>query len=170
MRKEKISVVSEVQDWVQKSPFVIVTDYTGITVDQFSELRSRLDAAKSEIHVVKNTFLRRALSDAKLPQVDDYLSGQTAVVFGDADVAATAKILKNFKSEFEKPKIRVGIVDSTVLTAEEVTAIADLPSREVLLATLLGLISTPAQRLARIINTPAGQLAQVIKAHAEKGA
>ncbi len=169
MRKEKISVVSEVQAWVQNSPFILVTDYTGITVDQFSELRNRLDAVKSEIHVVKNTFLRRALSDAQLPQVDDYLSGQTAVVFGESDIAGTAKILKNFKSEFEKPKIRVGIVDRSVLSSEDVLAIADLPSREVLLAKLLGLFNTPAQRLASIINVPASQLAQVIKAHAEKG-
>lgn len=169
MRKEKISVVSEVQAWVEKSPFIVIADYTGLTVDQFSELRNRLDAVKSEIHVVKNTFLRRALSDAKLPEVDTYLSGQTAVVFGPSDIAITAKILKNFKSEFEKPKVRVGIVGTTIMTAEDVAAIADLPSREVLLAKLLGLFNAPAQRLVSIINTPASQLAQVIKAHAEKG-
>ncbi|MDZ4789475.1 MAG: 50S ribosomal protein L10 [Blastochloris sp.] len=169
MRKEKISVVSEVQEWVQKSPFVVVVDYTGTTVGQFSELRSRLDGVKSEIHVVKNTFLRRALSDAKLPEVDSYLSGQTAVVFGQSDIAATAKILKNFSSEFQKPKVRVGLVGEVILDADQVAKIADLPSREVLLSQLLGLLNTPAQRLARIINTPASQLAQVIKAHVEKG-
>ncbi|NJK92675.1 MAG: 50S ribosomal protein L10 [Blastochloris sp.] len=68
MRKEKISVVAEVQEWVQNAPYIVVTDYTGVTVEQFSELRNRLAATKSEIHVVKNTFLRRALSDASLPR------------------------------------------------------------------------------------------------------
>ncbi|NJK92674.1 MAG: hypothetical protein HC904_13120 [Blastochloris sp.] len=89
--------------------------------------------------------------------------------FGESDVASAAKVLKNFNAEFQKPVVRVGIVDRSVLSAQDMAAIADLPSREVLLAKLLGLLNTPAQRLASILNTPASQLAQVIKAHAEKG-
>ena len=168
MRKEKLGIVKNVGVWLESAPYLIVTDYAGMKVEQFSELRNRLAGTKAEVHVVKNTFLRKALKEVGLPELDLHLKGQTAVVYGESEVSAAAKVLKNFKSEFEKPVIRVGIVDRSVMTSENILAIADLPSREVLLSQLLGLINTPATRLARIINTPASQLAQVIKANSEK--
>jgi large subunit ribosomal protein L10 len=158
MRKEKLSVVKNIEGWLQGSPFLIVTDYTGMKVDQFSELRNRLSEIKSEIHVVKNTFIRKALKDVELPELDDVqLQGQTAVVYGEKDFAAAAKILKNFKAEFQKPDIRVGIVDRAVMSQDMLLKIADLPSLEVL-----------RTKLAILIKTPASQIAQIIKAKLEK--
>jgi len=169
MRFEKTSVVNELQKKVHDSSFVIVVDYTGMKVEQFGELRNRLEKGSSRLHVVKNTFLRRALKNESLPELEDDLTGQSAVVLGDSDMAGAAKVLKTFVSEFQKPKIKVGILDRAVLDNKSLMAIADLPPREVLLAKLLGLINAPATTLARLIKTPASQLAQVIKAHAEKG-
>ena len=169
MRPEKASIVEDIQAKLNHSPFLLVADYTGLKVDQFSELRNRLAGAGAECKVVKNTFLRRALKNESLPELDDDLTGQSAVVLGDSDMAGAAKVLKTFVSEFQKPKIKVGILDRNVLDNKSLMAIADLPPREVLLAKLLGLINAPATTLVRLINTPAAQLAQVIKAKAEKG-
>jgi len=170
MRPEKNTIISEIQQKVNASPFVLLTDYTGLRVPEFNELRNRLRGVNAEYRVVKNTLLKRALKDANLPEVDGDLSGQTAVVLGEKDVCAAAKVLKNFNSEFKKPVIKVGILDRAVIGNAQIIALADLPSREVLLAKILGVIAAPASQLARIINTPAAQVAQVLKAKSEKGA
>lgn len=169
MKEENKLFMEEIQSWLKDSPYLMVVDYTGLKVDEFSELRKRLDKAEAEMHVVKNTFLRRALANEKLPELDNDLKGQTAVVFGPSDVCAAAKVIKTFASEFQKPQIRVGIVDKAVMDQKSLMTLADLPSREALLAQLLGLINSPATKLARLIQTPAEQLAQVIKANSEKG-
>jgi large subunit ribosomal protein L10 len=169
MRPEKNLVINEIKARVDKTPYVLLTDYTGMQVPQFNELRNRLTAAKAEFRVVKNTLLRRALQGSNLPDLETYLHGQSAVVLGESDVSAAAKVLKNFAAEFKKPTIKVGILDKAVLNVEEITALADLPSKDVLQAKLLGLLMAPASTLVRLINTPASQIAQVLKAHSDKG-
>jgi len=169
MRPEKNLIIDEIKSRVDKTPYVLLTDYTGMQVPQFNELRTRLQGAKAELRVVKNTLLRRALKDSNLPDLESYLHGQSAVVLGEDDVSAAAKVLKNFTAEFQKPKLKVGILDKTVLDVPSILALADLPSKEVLQAKLLGLLLAPASTLVRLINTPASQVAQVLKAYSEKG-
>jgi large subunit ribosomal protein L10 len=167
MRPEKASIVEDIAGKLNASPFLFVADYTGLKVSQFAELRNRLHGVGSRCHVVKNTFLRRAVTDAGLPEIAD-LQGQTAIVVGDKDVAATAKVLKTFATEFKKPTVTTGIVDRLVVSPEQISAIADLPSRDVLLATLLGVLQAPAGKLVRVLNEPASSLARVLQAKAEK--
>jgi len=169
MRPEKNLVINEIKARVDKTPYVLLTDYTGMQVPQFNELRNRLSVAKAELRVVKNTLLRRALKDSNLPDLESYLHGQSAVVMGDSDVSAAAKVLKNFTAEFKKPILKVGILDKAVLDVAQITALADLPSKDVLQAKLLGLLLAPASTLVRLINTPASQIAQVLKAYSDKG-
>lgn len=166
MRPEKVSIVEDLQAKLNASPFLFVADYTGLKVDQFSELRSRLADAGARCHVVKNTFLRRAAEESGLPDIGE-LKGQTAIVVGEQDVAAAAKVLKKFTAEFQKPIVKTGVVDRMVLTTDQIDAIADLPSREVLLAQLLGTLQSPASTLVRLLNEPASSLARVLKAHAD---
>ena len=167
MRPEKAIIVEELQARLNASPFLFVADYTGLRVDQFTELRNRLFHVGARCHVVKNTFLRRAANDAGLPDLGE-LHGQTAIIVGDQDVAAAAKVVKTFASEFQKPSLRVGVIDRAVVSAEQLNAIADLPSREVLLAQFLGLLQQPATMLVRVLNEPASALARVLKAKADK--
>ncbi len=167
MRPEKVQIVEELQAALNASPFVIVTDYTGLRVDEFSTLRLRLSEAGAEIRVVKNTFLRRALSEAGLPDLSDDLKGQTAIVVGEQDVAAAAKVVKTFSKESKKLTVKVGVIDSVAVNAEQIAAIADLPSREILLSQLLGTLQSPASTLARLLNEPAASLARVLKAKAD---
>jgi large subunit ribosomal protein L10 len=169
MRPEKNFIIDEIKTRVDKTPYVLLTDYTGMQVPQFNELRNRLTGAKAELRVIKNTLLRRALKDSNLPDLESHLHGQSAVVMGEQDISAAAKVLKNFAAEFQKPKIKVGILDRAVLDAAQIMALADLPSKEVLQATLLGLLLAPASTLVRLINTPASQVAQVLKAYSDKG-
>jgi large subunit ribosomal protein L10 len=164
---EKANIVEDIKGRVNASSFLFVADYAGLRVTQFAELRNRLHAVGARCHVVKNTFLRRAVAAAGLPELG-VLSGQTAIIVGDKDVAATAKVVKNYVAEFKKPTIKTGIVDRLAVTASDIQTIADLPSREILLAQFLGLLQTPATRLVRVLNEPASALARVLKAQAEK--
>src|SRR5438874_7117540 len=128
----KATIVDDLQKKLNGSPFLFVADYTGLKVAQFAELRNRLHNTGARCHVVKNTFLRRAAKGAGLPELAE-LKGQTAIVVGDKDVAAAAKVLKTFAAEFKKPDVKSGVVDRLVVSKQQIEAIADLPSREVLL-------------------------------------
>ena len=168
MRPEKANIVSDLSEKLNRSPFLLVTDYQRMKVDQFGELRNRLAPTGAEVHVVKNSFLKRALSASGLPDLAGQLSGQTAVVTGDNDVAPVAKILKAFAAEFKVAALKIGLVDKNVLSTAEVETLADLPSLAVLQAQLLGVLLAPATKLVRILNEPASALARLLGAKAEK--
>jgi len=169
MRPEKASIVSDLSEKLNRSPFLLVTDYQRMKVDQFGELRNRLAPAGAEVRVVKNSFLKRAMADSGMPDVGDKLTGQTAIVMGENDVAPVAKILKLFAAEFKIATLKIGVVDKAVLSTSDVEALAELPAREILLSQLLGLLLAPATRLVRVLNEPASAFARLLAAKAEKG-
>jgi len=137
-------------------------------VSHFADLRGRLAATGAQVHVVKNSFLKRAMTDSGLPDVADKLTGQTAVVTGEKDVAPVAKILKSFIAEFKIAGMKIGVVDKSILSSQELETLAELPSRDVLLAQLLGLLLSPATKLVRLLNEPGSALARVLNARASK--
>lgn len=164
MNPDKKYILDEIKGRVDDSAFVLVVDYTGITVPEFNELRSRLLEQGAECHVAKNSFMKRVLADCGLPDLSGELVGQTAFVTGESDVCATAKVVANFEKEFKKPEVKAGILDGDVLSADQVKGLAALPPRDVLLAQLLSTINAPATKLARTLNEPGASLARVIKA------
>ena len=168
MRPEKASIVSDLSEKLNRSPFLLVTDYKQMKVDQFGELRNRLAPAGAEVRVVKNSFLKRAMADSGMPDVGDKLTGQTAIVMGDKDVAPVAKILKLFAAEFKIATLKIGVIDKAVMSTADVEALAELPAREILLAQLLGLFQAPATRLVRVLNEPAAAFARLLKAKGDK--
>jgi large subunit ribosomal protein L10 len=168
MRPEKANIVLELSETLKSSPFVLVTEYRGMKVADFSELRSRLAPAGAEVHVVKNNFLKRAMADSGFPDVGDQFAGQTAVVTGQADLAPVAKIFKTFASEFKLAALKIGFVDRAALSTAELETLAELPAREILQAQLLGLFLSPATRFVRLLNEPAAALARLLNAKAEK--
>ena len=168
MHPAKATIVADLNQKLNDSPFIFVADYAGLNVIQFSDLRTRLHGAGARCMVVKNSFLRLAVKEAGLPDLGE-LSGQTAVVIGDKDAAAAAKVLKTFGSETKKLALKGGVVDRLAVTPAQIQSIADLPSRDVLLATLLGVLQAPASQLVRLLNEPASQLARVLQARADKG-
>src|SRR4029077_11427922 len=168
MRPEKASIVSDLSEKLTKSLFVLVTDYQRMNVNHFADLRTRLAASGAEMHVVKNSFLKRAMTDSGLPDVAEKLTGQTAVVTGEKDVAPVAKILKLFAAEFKIGALKIGVVDKEILSTSDVEALAELPSREILLSRLLGLLLAPATQLVRVLNEPASAFARLLSAKADK--
>ncbi len=151
MNPDKKIIINGLLERVNASPFLIVIDYTGLTVQQFTELRNRLGAGGAKCTVAKNSYMRQAMAEAGLPDIGEQLVGQTAFVTGDAEVFAAAKAIKNFEKEFKKPEMKIGILGDAVLDTDKLKAIADIPSREAVLSQLLGTILEPASRIARII-------------------
>lgn len=168
MRPEKANIVADLSEKLNRSPFLLVADYQRMSVGHFGELRNRLAPIGAEVHVVKNSFLRRAITASELPDIAEQLTGQTAVVTGDKDVAPVAKVLKTFAAEFKLAALKIGVVGRDVLSTAEVETLADLPTREVLQAQLLGLLMAPATKLVRILNEPASALARLLQAKADK--
>ena len=168
MRAEKKLITVEYVARLNASPFFIVVDYVGLTVQQFTELRKRLQKAGAEVHVVKNSVFRIAAKEAGVGDLNGSLGGQLAVVTGPKDVSLAAKAVKTFRAEFDKPKIRFGYLNNQRLEAADVETLADLPPLEILRGKLLGMLQAPASQLVRLLNTPATQLAQVLRARAEQ--
>jgi len=168
MRPEKATIVSDLRDRLQRSPFAIIADYSGMQVKHFAELRNRLSAAGATCYVVKNSFVKRAAKELGMPELNGALTGQTAIVTGEADICAAAKVLKSFAAEFTKPTIKGGVLDNALLSVEQVASLADLPPKDVLRAQLLGLLLAPATSLARVLAEPGTSLARLLKAKAEK--
>jgi large subunit ribosomal protein L10 len=169
MRPEKANIVSDLSEELKESSFVLVADYQHMKVDDFSELRKRLAGSGAEIHVVKNSFLKRAMADSGFPAGDGKLTGQTAVVTGKKDVAPVAKAFKTFVTEFKKAVLKLGFIDRAAVSTAELEVLADLPPENVLRAQLLGLLLSPATQLVRILNEPGSSLARLLNAKASKG-
>jgi large subunit ribosomal protein L10 len=170
MKAEKTLLIEDLLTRVNASPFLFVVDYTRLKVDKFAELRKRLAGCGAEIHVIKNTLVKKAAERAGYPDdIGAALTGQSAVVTGSKDVAAAAKVLKNFAAEFEKPQIKGGVLDGNYLDVAAIKILADLPSREVLLGKLLGVLNAPASTLVRLLNEPAASLARVLQAKSDAG-
>ncbi len=153
MNPDKKIIINGLLDRVNASPYLIVIDYTGLTVQQFTELRNRLGAGGASCTVAKNSYMRKALAEAGMPDIGGDLVGQMAYVMGDNEVFAAAKAIKNFEKEFKKPEMKVGILGNAILDAEKLKAIADIPSREAVLSQLLAMILEPATRIARVVQS-----------------
>jgi large subunit ribosomal protein L10 len=168
MRPEKKHLTQEYLARLNASPFFIVVNYKGLKVSQLSELRRRLSKAGAEIHIVKNSVFRLAANQAGLGDLDGALGGQIAVVTGQRDVSAAAKVVKTFGSEFDKPKVHFGYLNNQRLEQAMIMTLADLPSLDVLRGTLMGVMNAPATKLVRLLNTPASQMARILKARQDK--
>jgi large subunit ribosomal protein L10 len=170
MKVLKKIAIDQLLERVSASPFLIVVDYGGMKVSQFEELRKRLRATGAKLQVAKNTFVKQVATSVEYPEeLSASLVGQTAVVTGESDVCATAKILKTYAKEIGKLPIRCGVLDGAFLAEAQVIALADLPPLDTLRAMLLGVFNSPAQKLVSVLNEPAASLARVLQAKADQG-
>jgi len=148
---DKGIIIEQLLAKVNASPFLLVIDYTGITVPEFTGLRAALSAAGATCMVAKNTFMTKAIAEAGLPDISAALKGQTAYIMGESDVCAAAKAVNTFAKSSKKAAYKAGILDGAELSVDKIKALGDLPSRDVLLATLLGTINGAGSALARVI-------------------
>ncbi|HOB98616.1 MAG TPA: 50S ribosomal protein L10 [Verrucomicrobiota bacterium] len=168
MRLEKQFLTREYVARLNASPFFLLVEYRSMNVGHFTELRKRLAKVGAEMHVVKNSVIQAAAKEAGLADLAGTLNGQLAVVTGQQDIAPTAKVLKVFQGEFDRPKLQFGYLGNQRLALEDLLVLADLPPLDVLRGKLLGLFQAPASQLVRLLNTPAAQLARVLQARNEK--
>lgn len=159
--------VSKITDELGQIQAMWVVDYRGLTVKESHELRQKIRDAGAEMKVYKNTLMRLALGQAELPDMGTVLEGPSAFVFCNEDPVASAKAIKEFAKGNENLQVKGGIMDGAFVDETQVKAIADLPSREELIAKLLGTISNPLVQTVRVLNAPMEAFARAVNQIAE---
>lgn len=164
MRAEKQYLISEVESHLKKSDYVILANFTGVSVSDTAELRKKLAVEKAEFHVVKNSSLRVAAKALGLPELDASLTGPTAIVVGGKNSPAAAKVLKTFFKEKQKLQVKSAVLSKKLISAKDVDALADMPSLESLRAQFLGLLNQPAGMFVRVLNAVPSGVVNVLQA------
>jgi len=160
-KTQRQETVESLIEQLKGSPNIFVTDFTGLNVLRMTEFRRRLRAAGVSYVVVKNTLAQRAFAANGVSVLNDHLAGPTGLILSGGDPVAGAKVLADFAKEFERPAIKIGLVDGKPVTAAQVKRLADLPPRDVLLSQLAGYMQAPMAQFAGVMN---GMLYQMVGA------
>jgi large subunit ribosomal protein L10 len=147
-KTERQDTVQSLTEQFKASPNIYVTDFSGLNVLRMTEFRRRLRAAGVTYVVVKNTLAQRALAANSVTVLDDHLAGPTGLVLAGKDPVAAAKVLTDFAREFDRPTIKIGLVDGRPVTSDQVKRLASLPPRQVLLSQLAGAMQAPMAQFA----------------------
>ena len=165
MRAEKQQMVAAVSAMLKDRPAILIS-YQGLTANVFNEFRGKLTAIGAECHVVPNTLVKKAAEKLGLENLANVeLTGDTALVSGSCDAVQIAKLVREFAKSKEQVKVKYGVLDGSLLTPADVDALADLPSREVLLAQVLGLLQAPGSQLVRVLNAKVASIVYVLDAY-----
>ncbi len=152
MRAEKQFLVDEVAAQLASSNYLLIANFTGVTVQDATAVRNQLQAHGAEYHVVKNSILDIAAKQANLPDLSKHLIGHTALVTGGKNPTGVAKVLVTFFKDFSKLEVKAGVLDAKILSKDEVVALSKLPSLDGIRAQLLSLLSTPASSFVRLLD------------------
>ena len=166
----KTKVIDGIKEKIESSQAVVLVDYRGLDVAQLTELRKKYREAGVDYKVYKNTMMKFAFKDLGYDEFNEFLKGPSAVAFGIEDPVAAAKVTAEFAKKNEKLEIKAGIVDGKIINIEEVKSLAELPSKEVLVAQVLGGLNAPIQGFTNVLQGTIRSLAIVLNAIAEKEA
>ncbi len=150
-RPEKVAVVEEVRNRLSAASAALLTEYRGLKVSDLARLRGAVQAAGGDYKIYKNTLVRLAVHDLGLTELDDLLTGPTAIAFVDGDAVVVAKSLRDFSRANPNLTIKGGLLGRSVLSAAEASALADVAPREVLLAQVAGALAAPLQQMAGLL-------------------
>lgn len=168
-KEHKAEQVEAISDRLKRAKVAVLTDYRGMTVTQMHDLRTRLRGGNVEYRVVKNTLARRAAEAAGHPALQAEIRGPVAIAFGYDDLGVPAKLINDFvRASRLKLDVVGGLVEGKVFSAEQIKQLADLPSREALIAQLMGTLQSPVGQLVGIMQTPLQQLLGVLDAYKNK--
>ncbi len=167
-RAHKVEVVDEVKTRMGAATASIVSEYRGLTVGELAELRTALAAAGGDYKIFKNTLVRRAIDGGEYQPLSEYLSGPSALTFVQGDISAVAKALRDFSRANPLLVIKGGLADGSLLSPGDLSALADLPPREVLLARLAGALAAPMQQMAGLLEALPRNMAYGISALIEQ--
>ena len=168
LRPEKVKEFELLREKINSAKGLFLTDYTGLKMEDMSRLRRELRKSNGEFRVSKNTLIRRALEGTVYSGISEQLSGQTGIGFGYDDSTLPAKVLHDFFKKIEKPKVKIFFLEGRQYIGRELSQIATLPSREVLLAQLIGAIQAPLVNLVGTLDGMLGNLVRTIEAIREK--
>jgi large subunit ribosomal protein L10 len=160
-KTERQETVESLTEQFRGSPNLYVTDFSGLNVLRLTEFRRRLRAAGVSYVVVKNTLAQRALAANSVTMLDEHLAGPTGLVLAGKDPVAAAKVLTDFVKEFERPTIKIGLIDGRAVTSDQVKRLASLPPRQELLSQLAGTMQAP---MAQFVGVMTGVLYQMVGA------
>ena len=168
-KEQKAEQVDVLTEKLKKAKVAVLTDYRGLKVSQIQDLRGKLRGGDVEYRVVKNTLARRAAEAAGYPALKEELKGPVAIAFGYDDLSLPARLINEFvRATRLKVEVMGGLVEGRVFNRDQIKQLADLPSREVLLAQLLGTLQSPVGQLVGIMQTPVQQLVGVLDAYKSK--
>jgi large subunit ribosomal protein L10 len=167
-RKEKEEIVSDLSKKIEGYRAVVLTHYRGLNVEQMNHLRKRLREEKVSYHVIKNTLMRLASKGTDLEKLNDYFEGPTAIAISHGDPILLAKILSEFIKTEPALEIKVGLIEGRVALPEAVKALATMPSREVLLAQVLGGIQMSGGKVVGAIVSILQQMLGIIEARVDQ--
>lgn len=152
-RREKERIAKALSKRLERAETVYLTDFTGLDVDEMTDLRSRLKRKGIGYQVVKNTLAKRALEEIEFPDIEEFLEGPTGIVFGEEDPVVPAKIVREFAEEHEdRPSVKAGVVERRVVPAGEVERLAELPPRDELFASIAGSLGAPASGIHAVLS------------------
>jgi large subunit ribosomal protein L10 len=167
---EKQRLVAEIKDRLSSTGGLIMADYRGLSVKEMRTLRTSMREAGAEVTVYKNSLTQIAMRELELPNMDEFLEGPTAFVFTPEDPVASAKALLAFGKEHKVFAFKGGLIDGQVVSADEIKTIASLPSRDELIAKLMGTMLNPLRNFMAMANAPAGAFARAVQAVADQKA
>lgn len=154
----KADTVESLKQTISAQKGAVVAEFKGLTVAEVTSLRRKLREVNAEFRVVKNTLIRLAAKETEFSRLDEYFTGPTAVAFTYGDPVALAKTMKTFASASPKVTLKAGYLDGKALSAKDVEALADVPSREVLLGRMVGSLASPITRLVQVLSGPQRKL------------
>ena len=161
-REQKEAAVDALVTEIEEHSIVLLSDFTGMNVETATEIRRRFREESVKFRVVKNSLAKRALEQIGAADLAQHLTGPNAVVLSESDPIAPAKILVEFEKKNDTPKIRTGWVDANIVTAAEIRRMADLPSREQLLAQIAAGCQAPVAGFARLLHETLRQLVSTL--------
>ena len=168
-RTQKAEAVDQLHDAFKSTSFVVVAQYSGLTVAEITDLRRKMLTVGASFRVAKNRLVKIAIKGTEFEGLDSLFTGPTGITFS-SDAVSAAKVVSDYAKANEKFVLVGGGLGSQTLDVKSIQTLANLPSIEALRSQFLGLLQTPAQRIASIVQAPAGQIARVIKSHADKQA
>ena len=163
-KPEKVAVVSDVEARLNGSVATLLTEYRGISVAGLEQLRRSLREAGGEYKIYKNTLVRRAAKSAGIDDLEPLLIGPTGIAFVSGDVSAVAKVLRDFARENPNLVVKGGIIGRDLISARDAAALAELPTKEVLLAQIAGMLAAPMQRFASLLQAVPQKFAYALSA------
>lgn len=167
-RERKVELLEIYRTQVKRSSALVFTNYRGLSVAQLQSLRTKLSETNTSFMVVKNTLLGIALKDNGMPNPDTLLSGTNAVAFVGEDIGRSVKSVLDWIKAEKVGEVSGALLGNSVLDAKGAEALADLPSKEQVLAQVLGAVNAPASSLARMLTAPSASLVRVINARVEQ--